>query len=327
MTTAHEPVPHTVLGQNQYGKAEVRVVRVVRSGAVHHLQDLSVSVALSGDMEEVHRDGRNAGVLPTDTVRNTVHVFAKEQGIVPVEEFGIRLARHFVTSQPSIRRARVLMEEYRWERIARPSARLPHTRSGTGDSGGPVADARHGPGRGHSFVRHGGERRLCRITYDGTDWQAVSGLDGLTVMNTTGSEFHGYVKDPYTTLAETRDRLLATDIRALWRHGPGAGGAPPDWDTSYREIRGHILAAFADTYSYSLQQTLYAMGARVLEERAEIDEIRFSLPNKHHFPVDLEPFGLANDNEVFFAADRPYGLIEATVLRPGAEALLPPECL
>jgi urate oxidase len=31
--------------------------------------------------------------------------------------------------------------------------------------------------------------------------------------------------------------------------------------------------------------------------------------------VDLSPFGLDNPNEVFFAADRPYGLIEATVQR------------
>ncbi|MDN5854288.1 MAG: urate oxidase, partial [Actinomycetia bacterium] len=50
----------------------------------------------------------------------------------------------------------------------------------------------------------------------------------------------------------------------------------------------------------------------------EIGEVRFSLPNKHHFVVDLTPFGLKNDNEVFHADDRPYGLIEGTVRRDDA---------
>jgi urate oxidase len=67
-----------------------------------------------------------------------------------------------------------------------------------------------------------------------------------------------------------------------------------------------------------LQQTLYAMGREVLEHRPEIAEVRLTLPNKHHLLVDLAPFELANPNEVFVAADRPYGLIEGTVLRDDA---------
>ncbi len=67
-----------------------------------------------------------------------------------------------------------------------------------------------------------------------------------------------------------------------------------------------------------MQQTLYAMGRRVLEARPELAEVRLSMPNKHHFLVDLGPFGLDNPNEVYFAADRPYGLIEGSVVRDGA---------
>ncbi|GAA4946309.1 hypothetical protein GCM10023238_10780 [Streptomyces heliomycini] len=107
----------TILGQNQYGKAENRVVRIVRDGATHHIKDLNVSVALSGDMDEVHYSGSNANVLPTDTTKNTVFAFAKEHGIASAERFGIHLARHFVTSQEPIHRARVRVEEYAWERI------------------------------------------------------------------------------------------------------------------------------------------------------------------------------------------------------------------
>jgi len=43
------------------------------------------------------------------------------------------------------------------------------------------------------------------------------------------------------------------------------------------------------------------------------------LPNKHHLPVDLTPYGLRNAGEVFVATDRPFGLIEGTVAREGAQ--------
>ncbi|MET4656561.1 urate oxidase [Streptomyces sp. PvP037] len=293
----------TTLGQNQYGKAENRVVRITRDGATHHIKDLNVSVALSGDMEEVHYSGSNASVLPTDTTKNTVYAFAKEHGIESAEQFGIHLARHFVTSQEPIRRARIRIEEYAWERIGTP---------GEGE---------------HSFVRKGQETRLAQITFDGEEWEVVSGLKDLTVMNSTDSEFRGFVKDGYTTLQETRDRVLATSVSGRWRFNwTGDGQRTPDWETSYEETRKHLLQAFAETYSRSLQQTMYHMGARIIDHRDEIDEVRFSLPNSHHFLVDLEPFGLKNDTAdgaVYFASDRPYGLIEATILRDGCEARIP----
>lgn len=100
----------------------------------------------------------------------------------------------------------------------------------------------------------------------------------------------------------------------------------PQWEKSYEQSRKHILQAFVETYSLSLQQTLYQMGSRVINSRSEIDEIRFSAPNKHHFRQDLSAFGLENeakDGAVYYAADRPYGLIEATILRDGCEPHIP----
>ncbi|MFC7220840.1 factor-independent urate hydroxylase [Streptomyces polyrhachis] len=297
MTASPRPF---LLGPNQYGKAEIRVLKTTRDGATHHVRDLNVSVALAGDMDAVHYDGSNAGVLPTDTAKNTVFAFARRHGIESPERFGIELARHFTTTQDSLHRARIRIEEYAWER--------------TGDTG-------------HSFVRAGRETRLAQVTCEGGDVEVLSGLTGMTVMNTTDSEFTGYVKDAYTTLPEDRDRILATAVTAWWRHRETNGAAPgPGWDDSYMAARTHLLDAFAGTYSLSLQQTLYRMGAHVLELGDGIDEIRLSLPNKHHFRLDLTPFDLSNEaaeGAVYFAADRPYGLIEATVLRAGAAALIP----
>jgi len=279
------------LGPNQYGKAETRLVRVVRNGDVHELTDLNVSTSLSGDLADTHETGDNAKVLPTDTQKNTVFAFAKEHGVGEIEEFGLRLARHFVTTQEPIHRARIKIEQYFWDRI--------------GVDGEPAP---------HSFQRAGVETRTATATFDGEQATVVSGLKDLVVLNSTDSEFWGYPRDRYTTLPETHDRILATAVNAEWRHAAAEG----DWAKSYAEVRRHLVEAFAQTHSLSLQQTLYAMGRRVLENRPEIAEVRLSLPNKHHFLVDLSPFGLDNDNEVFIAADRPYGLIEGTVLRDDA---------
>ena len=274
-----------VLGANQYGKAETRLVRVDRDGERHTLRDLNVSVALRGDLEGTHLTGDNATVLPTDSMKNTVYAFARQYGVGQIEDFGLRLARHFVDSQPSIDAARIAIEEYGWTRL--------------------------GP---HSFARDGGETRTAVLTYDGDTQSAVAGLQGLVLLNSTDSEFWGYLKDAYTTLPETRDRILATEVAARWRFG----SMPVDWADSNTGVRAALIEAFVDTYSLSLQQTLYQMGRRVLDKRSEIVEVRLSLPNKHHLLVDLAPFGLDNPNEVFVAADRPYGLIEGTVLRDDA---------
>ncbi|NLU65942.1 factor-independent urate hydroxylase [Streptomyces sp. HNM0574] len=302
----------TFLGQNQYGKAENRVVKIVRDGDTHHIKDLNVSVALSGDLDDVHYSGSNAHVLPTDTTKNTVFAFAKEHGIESAEQFAIHLARHFVDSCEPIHRARIRVEEYSWERIASSDA---NSRFIGADE------------VSHSFVRKGQETRTAQVTYDGENFEVLSGLKGLTVMNSTNSEFWGYIKDKYTTLQEDYDRILATEVASVWRHGWDCDEKRmPNWEKSYEQTKKHMLQAFAETYSLSLQQTLFQMGARIINSRAEVDEIRFSMPNKHHFRVDLSPFDMKNeaaDGAVYYAADRPYGLIEATVLRDGADARIP----
>jgi urate oxidase len=271
-----------VLGPNRYGKAETRLVRVFRDGDTHRLIDLNVGVALSGDLAATHLTGDNSGVLPTDTMKNTVYAFAKEHGVGEPEEFGLLLGMHFVASQPQVRAAKITLESYAWDRL--------------------------GP---HSFQRQGTPTRTAVVTVTAEQTQIVSGLRDLVLMNTTASEFHGFPRDRYTTLPETHDRILATAVDARWRHL----SAEADWATSFAGSVEALTKGFVNTYSHSLQQTLFSMGSHLLETRPEIAEVRLVLPNRHHYPVDLAPFELTNDNEVFLAGDRPYGLIEGTVTR------------
>ena len=85
-----------VLGPNQYGKAETRVVRVYRDNGRHEIRDLNVSTALRGDFADAHLTGDQANVLPTDSQKNTCFAFAKEKGVGEIEDYALDLARHFV---------------------------------------------------------------------------------------------------------------------------------------------------------------------------------------------------------------------------------------
>lgn len=283
---------NVILGTNQYGKSEVHMVTVERHGDVHNITDVLVGVSLSGDLADVHVTGDNAAVVPTDTQKNTIFAFAKEQPVGSVEDFGLRLARHFVAEFPSITRARVRLQRFEWERIA-------------------VGGVSHG----HAFRSAGAEQRVAVVVCDTDGEWVVSGIQDLVLLKSSGSEFRGFIRDRYTTLEEAEDRILATAVAARWRHGRVDG---VDWDASFEAARAVLIERFAELHSRSLQQTLYAMGAAVVGSASGIVEARLSLPNRHHFVVDMTPFGLDNRNEVFRVEDRPYGLIEAVVLAPDA---------
>ena len=281
-----------VLGPNQYGKAENRVVRIYRDTPRHEIRDVNVSTSLRGDFSAAHLTGDQASVLPTDTQKNTCYAYAKEKGLGAIEHYALTLGRHFVEDVAPVQGARIEVDEYFWDRIDVDGH--PHE---------------------HAFVRRGQEIRTTVVTVDGDREWVVSGLKDLVILKSTGSEFRGFLTDRYTALQETTDRIMATSLVARWRYR----GTDVDWDATYAGIRAVLLARFAEVHSLALQQTLWEMGKAVLERFDAVAEIKFSAPNKHHFLVDLSPFKVDNPGEVFHADDRPYGLIQATVVRDDAE--------
>jgi urate oxidase len=275
-----------VLGANSYGKAESRVVRIVRDTDRHQIRDLNVSTALRGDFVDVHTRGDNRQVLPTDTQRNTAFAWAKKHGVDSPEDYALALGRRLLEATPAATGVTVDVEEYAWDRL--------------GD---------------HAFVRRGTEVRTVRVDLDEAGAVVRSGLTDLVLLKSTDSEFRGFLHDDYTTLEDADDRVLATSLTASWTGETGETGETGGWDASYDAVRALLLDAFAAHHSHSLQETLYAMGRAVLEERAALTEIAFTAPNRHHHLADLAPFGIENAGEVFVAADRPYGLIQVTVTR------------
>jgi len=283
-----------VLGENQYGKAENRVVRIYRDTPRHEIKDVTVSTALRGDFTAAHTTGDQSRVLPTDSQKQTCYAYAKSLGIQEIETYALALGRHFVDDVEPVTGARVEVEEFRWRRAA---------------------------DHDHTFVRCGEEIRRTVVTIDGAgpeqrSW-VVSGFRDLVVLKSTGSQFQGFLEDEYTVLEPTRDRVMATSLVAWWRFG-GVGPDDVAYGDVYAAAKEAMVTAFAELESLALQQTLHSMGAAVLERIPEIVEVRFSAPNKHHFLYDLRPFGLENPGEVFHAADRPYGLIQASIRRDDA---------
>jgi urate oxidase len=280
-----------ILGDNQYGKAESRVVRIVRDTARHEIRDLNVTTALRGPFEPAYLVGDQSNVLPTDTQKNTAFAFAKSKGIETVERFGLELARHFVHDVDPVQGARIELEEYAWERA--------------------IVD---GEEHDHTWMRKGQEIRTAAITVDTSGEYVIAGFKDLTILKSTGSEFAGFLKDELTTLPETHDRIMATALDVKWRYD----GVDHDFDAIYADAKKLMVKEFATLQSRALQQTLWHMGTAVLKAYPQIAEIRLKAPNKHHFDYDIDRFGIENHNEVFIAADRPYGLIEATITRDDA---------
>jgi urate oxidase len=245
-------------------------------------------VRLEGDFRDAHVLGDNAEILPTDTMRGATYALVKEHAGVEIEEFGLLMTEYLMRAAPAVARAEVSISEHPWERIE--AGGEPHP---------------------HAFTR-AESQRTARVSRTGDAVEVRAGVADLFLLKTTGSAFRGFLKDRYTTLPETDDRILATNLTAEWRYGRT--------DLDYRkladEVRRIVMATFAGHDSESVQHTLYAMGETVLEACPDVEEIHFTLPNLHHIMVDLTPSGLENRGEVFVATDRPAGHIEGTVTRP-----------
>ncbi|GGK51232.1 factor-independent urate hydroxylase [Nocardia camponoti] len=279
------------LTDNRYGKAENRVVRFFKQDARHEIRDVNVTTTLRGDFAEAYTEGDQRHVLPTDTQKHMTFVYA-QRGIETIEGYALGLAAHFVDSVEPVTSARIDVEAYAWQRIS-------------------IDGVEHD----HSWSRLGPEVRTAAVTVSGDGTWVVGGIKDLVVLKSTGSEFNGFLVDEFTTLPPTDDRVLATSLVVNWRFADTTGF---DWDEVFAGIRATLLELFATTYSKALQQTLYAMGTAVLERFPMLAEIRLSAPNKHHFDYNLGQFGIENKGEVFWAADRPYGSIHATLTRSDA---------
>ena len=277
-----------MLAQSAYGKSRVRLVQVCRRGDRHDLRDLTVAIQFKGHYDEAYTDGDNSGVLPTDTMKNTVYALAAQQPIVAPERLGLSLAERFLDRNPRLTRARIDLTEHLWKRLSEA-----------------------GRTSGHAFLRRGPEMRTAAVARSRRKTLVGAGIADLLILKSADSAFDDFIRDEYTTLPETRDRILATSLTATWQYSE----VDLDFTAAWHAVRQTLLDVFAGHKSESVQHTLYAMGQAVLDSVPDVRAIHLVMPNKHHIPFDLSRVGLENRNEIFVPTDEPHGLIEATLVR------------
>ena len=274
--------------QHNYGKARVRVMKVIRAGNRHSIKELEVSVKMQGDFDASFTQADNRLVVATDSMKNTVYVLAQDKLGVETEEFGLFLGAHFLRTYAHVTRVELGISEHRWARMT-------------------VKDKKHP----HSFMEHGSAKTTAKIVCTRESTVVEAGVQDLLILKTTGSGFENFLRDEYTTLPETDDRILATKLKAVWTYDQ----TPASYCRTNSRIIEAMLEVFAENYSPSVQVTLFQMGEAALQAALEISQIHLAMPNQHCLPVNLAPFGRENHNEIFVPTDEPHGQIEGTVAR------------
>lgn len=278
------------LAQNRYGKSRVRLLKVTRHEAHHHVDEWTVEVLLQGDFESAHVEGDNSQILPTDTMKNTVYYMAHRSQATSMEGFAEDLIDFLLSRNPQVTAAEVTIHSALWKHMKVDGGLHPT-----------------------AFIRGSDEQQTThvqRIQPEG--FQVTSGVSNLVIMKTAQSGFEDYIVDELTTLKPTSDRIFATACTATWKY---IHSAPLHYNALRERARETMLSTFANHDSKSVQQTLYAMGEAVLEAVPEIREITLTMPNKHALLIDLERFGLKNNNQIFVPTDEPHGTIQATLVR------------
>lgn len=210
----------------------------------------------------------NSVVVATDSIKNTIFILAKQHPVTPPELFGSILGTHFIQTYKHIHIAHVSIVTNQWQRITTNGK--PHP---------------------HSFTQ---DRSAVRSTdvdvIEGKGINIKSDISGLSVLKSTNSQFHGFLRDEYTTLPETWDRILSTDVDASWRWSTFASldrvrASIPKFDRAWNAVKEITLTIFAEDSSASVQNTMYKMADRILAAEPLLMTVDYALPNKHYFEL------------------------------------------
>ncbi|KAL4897820.1 hypothetical protein BDV59DRAFT_168603 [Aspergillus ambiguus] len=288
----------------RYGKDNVRVYKVHKDEktGVQTVVEMTVCVLLEGEIDTSYTKADNSVIVATDSIKNTIYILAKQNPVTPPELFGTILGNHFITKYKHIHAAHAHIVTHRWTRLN--------------------IDGKPHP---HSFYRDSEEKRNVQVdVVEGQGVDICSSLNNLTVLKSTNSQFWGFLRDEYTTLPETWDRILSTDVDAAWKWKRFSGldevrSHIPKFDATWAAARDITLKTFAEDNSASVQNTMYKMAEEILARQPLVETVDYSLPNKHYFEIDLSWHkGVQNTGknaEVYAPQTNPNGLIKCTVGR------------
>jgi len=276
------------LQSNRYGKARVRIFKKIKKDGAHVPKELDVKTLLEGDFGDSYLKDDNKKVIATDSIKNTTNVIAFNQLGTETEPFAIALCEHYLKKYSQVTSVNVETLERVWERQ--------------------IVD---GKPSGTNFVSSGKGIPWTLTVAPRDSIETTSGVRELVVLKTSGSAWEDFLRDDFTTLPDANDRLLATSLTASWVYEK----TPASYATANAKIIQAMLEVFSTRFSPSVQSTQYHMGEAALNACPEISRISLTMPNLHYLVIDLTPFHIKNDKELFVPTDAPQGWIEATVVR------------
>ncbi|VEU22497.1 DEKNAAC103315 [Brettanomyces naardenensis] len=293
------------LQDSTYGKNNVKFLKVKRDPSnpqIHQVLEATVRVLLTGAFDISYTKADNSVIIPTDTIKNTILIEAKKTDVFPIERFAAHLVKHFLGKYSWIDGITVNIEQAKWSKYS--------------------VDGKLQP---HSFVKDGEEVRVCELAAkrDGS-FSLLGGVQGLTVLKSSGSMFHGYNVCDYTTLAPVWERILSTDVDCKYKYDSRKIGSVDAifkladsglFDKTFESALKVTLDRFALENSASVQATMYNMGTDIVEANPYVYNVSYALPNKHYILFDFAWKGLKNENELFYPSPHPNGLIKCTVGR------------
>lgn len=274
----------------RYGKQSVPVLKVIKSGEVHTILDMTIQIILTGDVDQSWLKGDNSQILPTETQKNTCYAVAVQNDFDCGEDYAALLGKDILSRHTHLSSATIDVDEARWDRVV----------NGT-------------TGHNHAFTSpHSPVITTCHVVVirdrfapGGFSISTSSGVKNIRLLKTTQSGFDGFIVDKYTNLQPTSPsstRMFSTEMTASWTYGnrrPVEG-----YSKTKRRVSSLLVNKFAGPapggeFSKSLQETVYKMGVAALDSTPEMDSIHMITPNIHFYRWDAESFGLKNPNIVF----------------------------
>lgn len=272
-----------------YGKTSIPVMKVVRKEPAHEVWEFVVDVtAESPELKRSYTRADNSPIVATDTMKNLVNYLSFSHDFATLEDLALHISRSLRERYEHLPRWTVHIEGVAWNHLV------------TGGAERPI-----------SFARTGPEVAFTTAVVDEDAHNLSSGIRDLLVLKTTDSAFSGFHRDEFTTLPETRDRMLATSITAEWKV-PASGVDHGGINAAVRET---ILRIFAEPKSESVQHLAHETATAILRSVREVEEISLRLPNKHYFLIDLSPFGVKNEDTLYLPTTIPHGDIHLTLAR------------
>jgi urate oxidase/2-oxo-4-hydroxy-4-carboxy-5-ureidoimidazoline decarboxylase len=243
--------------RSYYGKCDVSAYRLNRDGRCAEggspVFGANVTILVYGDaFWPTYQTGDNTGLIATDSMKNFV-----QREMLNYEGADLEACCNFLGTK--------LLEIYpQIEGLQISAVEVPYSSI---------------PGSSVAFAPGGPDRATARLELNRDGMvEIASGIREFKLLRLSGSAFHGFVRDQYTTLADIANRPLHMWLDLEWLYtGPSAAFSSGAITAAVRRIVHDVFHSFE---SGSIQQVIYQIGTLMLSSISSIAEVHLEANNR-----------------------------------------------